>query len=237
MDKSIIYYTDNRLQEPINSVCQKHISVCGLPITSVSLKPMTFGNNIVLNLKPGVITMFCQILAALESAKTKYVFFCEHDVLYHKSHFDFCPLKDDVYYYNINVWRWGYLTDKVIGYDGLQSLSGMCCSRRLAIDHYKKIFKYIDENKLEDGRDPSWARKIGYEPGKKKHRGGLFNEKTDTWKSEYPLIDIRHRGVLTPFKISKKEFKHPPKNWREININYIPGWTLASLFPAVGKCF
>ena len=49
--------------------------------------------------------MFKQILAGLEALDTDIVFFCEHDVLYYPSHFDFRPLKKDVIYYNTNVWK------------------------------------------------------------------------------------------------------------------------------------
>src|SRR3972149_11579423 len=106
--KGIIYYTDNRLIEPLFSVCQKYILASGLPIVSTSLAPINFGKNIVVAGKPGYVTMVDQIVTALEASTADYVFFCEHDVLYHKSHFDCLPPKDDVYYYNMNNWRWGY---------------------------------------------------------------------------------------------------------------------------------
>ena len=96
--KSIIYYTDNRVPDPIFSLCQKYIADSGLPIVSCSLRPINFGQNIVLNgCGRSYTSMLLQIIKALEASTEKYVFFCEHDVLYHKSHFDFIPPKDDVY--------------------------------------------------------------------------------------------------------------------------------------------
>ena len=88
MTKGIIYYTDNQLREPIFSIVQELISLSGLPITSVSLLPLDFGDNFVLSLKPGYITMIKQIIKALEQSKADLVYFCEHDVLYPPSHFD-----------------------------------------------------------------------------------------------------------------------------------------------------
>ena len=95
--KGIIYYTDNRLGEPIYSTAQKHILSSGLPIVSISLKPIDFGENIVLDLNPSFITMIKQIETGLEASKSDFVFFCEHDVLYPASHFEFTPPRDDIF--------------------------------------------------------------------------------------------------------------------------------------------
>ncbi|MBU2051242.1 MAG: glycosyltransferase, partial [Gammaproteobacteria bacterium] len=51
--KGIVYYTDNRLDPEIMAACQRQISKSGLPIVSVSLKPIDFGENIVLDLERG----------------------------------------------------------------------------------------------------------------------------------------------------------------------------------------
>jgi hypothetical protein len=102
-NKGIIYYTDNKIEEPISSTVRNLLLETNLPIVSSSLRPINFGKNIVVNLEPGVITMITQIYNALKESRSKYIFFCEHDVLYHKSHFNFTPIKDDVFYYNTNV--------------------------------------------------------------------------------------------------------------------------------------
>jgi hypothetical protein len=112
--KGIIYYTDNRLNEKIFKVVQEKLLAVKLPIVSCSLKPIDFGTNIVLNLQPGVETMYRQILAALEASKTDTIFFCEHDVLYHPSHFKFDPPRTDTFYYNVNVWRWKLREKKML---------------------------------------------------------------------------------------------------------------------------
>jgi hypothetical protein len=112
----------------------------------------------------------------------------------------------------------------LIGYDGLISLSGMCCNRELAINHYRKKLELIIENRWENGRDPYWARRIGYEPGKPKRRGGFLDEKKDTWKSKYPLIDIRHGGTITKPKVELSSFKHQPTGWKEKPLSSIEGW-------------
>lgn len=232
MTKGIIYYTDNGLGEPIFSLVQKLILKSGLPIVSISLKPIDFGENFVLNLTPSYLTMIKQIVKALEVSRSDYVFFCEHDVLYPISHFDFTPSKDDIFYYNANVWRWKYLDNLAITYDRLICLSGLCVNRKFALDHYRKRLKKIKDSGLEkDTRhEPAWARIWGYEPGTKKmKRGGFSDDDFETWRSKYPIIDIRHGKTFSQSKVTLDSFIHPPKNFRQISPDKIPGWNLKEL--------
>jgi hypothetical protein len=237
MTKGIIYYTDNSLKEPIFSFVQQTIKNSNLPIVSTSLKPLNFGNNIVLNLPPNIVTMIRQIIKALEESNTKYVFFCEHDVLYPPSHFDFTPPKDNIYYYNANVWRWDYPNNRAIRYDRLISLSGLCVNRVFALTHYKeRLNKIVAQGFDKDTRkhEPEWIRKWGYEPGTKKvKRGGFSDDDFETWESEIPIVDIRHGKNFSPPKVTLNSFKHPPTNWQETTIDKIPGWNLSNLIPSV----
>ncbi len=232
MTKGIIYYTDNRLIEPIFSAVQKHILNSGLPIVSASLKPLDFGQNIVVKGEPEYPTIVNQIVTALEASTTDVVYFCEHDVLYHLSHFDFLPPKNDVYYYNMNNLRWDYPKSRIIRYDGLTSLSQLCADRNLALKHFKARQEKMKEVGLEkfSMKDPYLARVWGYEPGRKKKRnGGLFEEKSDHWSSSHPNIDIRHPGSFTIPKVKLKDFIHKPSGWIETTIDKITGWNLKEL--------
>lgn len=230
--KGIIYYTDNRLRETIFSLVQKNILNSGLPIVSVSLKPIDFGKNIVLKLTPCYLTMIKQITRSLEASQSDYVFFCEHDCLYPVSHFDFTPLKDNVFYYNANVWRWKYPSNYAITYDRLISLSSLCVNRKFALDHYRKRLVKIKELKLDTDarREPLWARRWGYEPGTKKiRRGGFSDDDFETWRSKDPIIDVRHGKTFSQSKVTLDSFVHPPENFREITLDRIPGWDLKEL--------
>jgi len=232
--KGICYYTDNRIGKPIIPICQKYIAASSLPIVSCSLKPIGFGENHVLEDRVrSYPTMVEQIIIALEHSIADYVFFCEHDVLYHKSHFDFIPPRDDIYYYNVNNWRWDIKTEVAITYEWLASLSQLCCNRLLALNHFKKRLQVAKEKGLDihRSREPRWARLWGYEPGtKKRRRGGFSDEDYEIWQSEYPNVDIRHKWTLSCPKTTLESFKHHPKGWREINIKDIPGWDLKTLF-------
>jgi len=234
-NRGIIYYSDNRIGAPILPICQKQLlSATDLPIVSCTLKPMDFGQNIVLEGRlRSYPTMALQILTALEASTARYVFFTEHDVLYHPSHFDFTPERDDIYYYNVNNFRWGFGNKTAITYDELTSLSSLCCNRQTAINHYKYRLKLIERYGLDKirSREPRWARKFGYEPATKSTRnGGVTNEEHIKRRSEFPNIDIRHGLTFSKPKITLDSFKHKPTTWKEIPIEEIPGWDLRKLF-------
>lgn len=210
--RGIIFYTDSQLDERIARPVREQLLEMDLPIVSVSLEPLDFGENIVLPLKRGYLTMFKQILTALEASTADVVYFCEHDVLYHPSHFDFVPESPQTFYYNQHWWK--------VRKDGLavsweaDQVSGLSCYRELAIEWYKKrIVTYDEEN---------FDRK--FEP--------LSGEGSASWKSEYPNIDIRHNHNLTYNKWSLDDFrkKETAVNFRTSTIDQIPGWdSLAQL--------
>jgi hypothetical protein len=231
MTKGICFYTDNLIEEPILSLVRNSLDV-GLPIFSASLKPIFFGEDEIINGERGYPTMVKQILSCLERSNTKYVFFCEHDVLYHPSHFDFTPPRDDIFYYNENVWRWWIGADMAIRHDRMLSLSSLCVNREFALEHYRMRNRRIQERLGEFvGKEPDLGRKWGYEPGvKKKKRGGLTDDDFGTWSSEFPNIDIRHKGTFSRPKVKLSEFKHAPKWFKEIPISEIKGWDLKGMF-------
>jgi len=193
--KGIIFYS-NGIEEPIKSMVLNTIT--GLPATTSYSSGKSYSQ------------MVKQIIDCLERSQEDHVFFCEHDVLYNPTHFDFTPPRDDIFYYNSNVWRWDYPKDRYITYDRLICLSGMCVNRLFALDHFKRRLKVIPDNDV-------LCRKMGYEPGTKKiRRGGFSDDDFNTWQSAKPLIDIRHDKTFSPRKVELKDFKHSPKNWREI---------------------
>lgn len=223
--KGIIYFTNNKPIKSIFEGVQKQILKSGLPIASASVKPIDFGNNIVVS-DESIMGYFKRIVAALEGSSEKYVFFCESDVLYHISHFDFTPARDDTFYYNTNIWKWDYDSKRVVAYDHQASLSGLCCNRELALKFFKRRLEIIYANgwdKLPTGGNPSWARNLGYEPGR--HKGNTLEPAlSEEWSSQFPIIDIRANHNMTPKKMDKDGFRKKPTGWREDLITNIPGW-------------
>lgn len=232
MSKGIIYCTNNKsLEPPIIPIVREQILKSGLPITSVSLQPIDFGENVVLQgRKSSSYTLVLQIILGLESSKADYVFFCEHDVLYHPTYFNFTPTKDDVFYYNKNVVKWGWKSELTVTHDGLISFSELCVNRLYALKHYKIRKEHIDKMGWEQNnpRESWWSRRIGYEPG---YKPLTQEEKYEIYKAEYPNIDIRHKFCFSNKKMRLDQFNRPPiDSWKEGNIKDIPGWDIKSLF-------
>ena len=199
--KGIVYYTTNNLKWSIAKACRKNIKASGLPIVSVSRKKTDLGTNIVLKGECGTLKMYEQILTGLKALNTKNAFLCEHDVLYHESHFDFTPPTDDKFYFNENVWHLNYETGKAVHYDCKQN-SGLCANRELLIKWAEEKVQQCEENKFDRHYEPQ------------KNREG--------WKSEIPNIDIRHKSNLTKSKWSLEDFRNKPKFFEEAK--EIPDW-------------
>lgn len=218
--KGIVYYTDNLPDPMILEVGQKNLKqICqGFDIVSVSLKPMNFGRNFTLPLERGILTMFKQILKGLEECTADVVYMCEHDMIYHPSHFTFTPLKNDVYYYNENTWKVDSQSGQALFYYCKQT-SGLCAYKTLLIQHYKKR---IERMELEGKYD----RNTGFEPGTHQYPRGIDNYKADKYFSEVPNIDIRHTTNLTRSRWSQDQFR---------NKNTCLGWKLADEVPGWGK--
>ena len=216
--KGIVFYTDNRLDSHIFNATQKQIklSANGLDIVSVSLKPIDFGRNIVLNLERGILTMFKQILAGLEASTAIVIFFAEHDILYHESHFQFAPPRKDVFYYNTNVYKIRREDGHAVRVDFCQQTSGLCAYRELLLEHYRKRVERVERE--------GYSRNMGFEPGTHSFPRGIDNYSAESWESPYPILDIRHDKNLTPNRWSPNQFRNQKfaKGWLEISD--IPGW-------------
>ncbi len=218
LSKGIIYYTDSRLDERIMYACQNQLEVSrdGCDLVSVSLRPTLFGHNITLDEKRGYLTMFKQILAGLEASTADVVFLAEHDVLYHPSHFEFIPPREDTFYYNQNRWMVDAETGRALHYLA-SSTSGLCASRELLLEHYRKRVEIVER----DG----FSYRIGFEPGTHNRAARVDDYKAETWMSEEPNIDLRHKQNLTPSRWRKDQFR---------NQRYTKGWTEAGAVPGWG---
>jgi len=216
--KGIIYYTDNELDDSIAAPVRNLIKESGLPIVSATLKKMDFGiKNIHFpSMKRGYYTMHKQILAALEHSDADVIFFCEHDVLYHPSHFDFTPPKKDTFYYNQNVWFLRLSDGHALHYD-VNQLSGLCAYRDILLVHFRE--------KLEKIAKEGFSRNMGFEP---MTHGRIKWDKVfacESWKSRYPNVDIKHGGNATGQRWKKEEYKTQNlPNWTESEGYSIEGW-------------
>jgi len=221
ISKGMIYYTtntlDKKIAKPVRDTLQKISDERKIAIVSSSLKRMNFGIKNVRfpSLKPSFLTMFKQILGALENSKSDIIFFTEHDVLYHPSHFDFNPPDKDTFYYNQNVW---YLRQDghAMHYD-VNQLSGLCVYREAAIAHFKERFERFSKEEF--------TRNTGFEPFTH-HRVSWPHEfKMETWQSEAPNVDIRFGVNSTGMRWRKDQYRNQQIliNWIESDTE-IPHW-------------
>lgn len=217
--KGIIYYTDNQLNVKLAHAVQRNLKSMNLPITSASLKPMDFGNNIHVPRERGVLTMFIQILTALQNSSDDIVYFCEHDVLYHPSHFEFTPPTKEKFYYNTNFWKLDQGSGKALHYEAKQ-VSGIAVYRELAIKHYTKRIELVRKN--------GYSMKMGYEPGTHNRSERVDDLTSEAWMSEYPNVDVRHSNNLSPTRWKREQFRNQKytKGWKEGSAQDIPGWSI-----------
>ncbi|MCX6702003.1 MAG: hypothetical protein NTX96_02285 [Candidatus Zambryskibacteria bacterium] len=152
--------------------------------------------------------MFKQILAGLEKSKSDIIFFAEHDVLYHPSHFKFTPSRKDIFYYNENRWRVDFKTGQALFFY-CPSTSGLCAYRDLLVEYYRNRVAKIEK----EGYD----HKEGYEPG-------LKTKTLEKWMSEYPNIDIRHGHNLTQSRWTQEEFRDKSTCLGWTMADEVPGW-------------
>lgn len=180
-------------------MCHIEMAKSNLPIVSVTLKPMNFGENIVLPLERGWETYFIQIFTALQASKADVVFFCEHDVLYPQSHFEFTPPTKDKFYYNQNWVKIDWPYTKAVAWDADQ-VSGLVCYRELALEWYKQKVEQFNKEKFDRKFEP-----------------GSGTELAEAWKSPEPYVDIRQDKVATKNKWSLADFrdKTTAKNFKE----------------------
>jgi glycosyltransferase involved in cell wall biosynthesis len=216
-----LYYTCSTLADPLATASRNQLLRArnGHELGCVSRERCDFGDwNIVVNGERGPLTMHRQILAGLERLKADIVFFCEHDVLYHPSHFEFAPPRKDTFYYNTNVWRVRSPDGHAVKTTDCKQLSGLCCYRELAIEHYRKRVERI-------GRE-GFSRRNGYEPGTRHLPNGYDDSRAESWVSTYPNLDIRHDGTATGNHWTPESFRNQKfaAGWEETD-DVIPGWS------------
>jgi len=221
LTKGMVYYTDNLVDEKIGHAVRTNLqriaSEKGMDIISVSLKPLTFfDKNIVLPLERGILTMTKQILKGLEESNADIIYFVEHDLVYHPSHFDFMPPLDNAYYYNENTWKVRSTDGQAVFFHCKQT-SGLVAYRRTLLTHYRERVRRIEVEGFNRG--------MGFEPGCHHLPSGIDNLEAKEFMSKYPNVDIRHASNLTWSRFKPEQYRSKRS---------IRGWTLADEVPYWG---
>ncbi|NOT28822.1 MAG: glycosyltransferase family 2 protein [Planctomycetes bacterium] len=215
--KGVIFYSDCRADPTILRAAREQLkrAATGLGIVSATLAPVDIGTNVVMPLERGYLTLFKQILVALEVSCDDVIFFAEHDILYHPTHFAFTPARADTFYYNRNCWKVDSSTGRALHYLCDQG-SGLCAYRSLLLEHYRKRVERVERE--------GFRRSIGFEPGSHRLPRGIDDHAAESWMSPIPNIDIRHDGNLTRSRWSRDQFRNQQSclGWTEAD--EIPGW-------------
>lgn len=223
--KGVIYYTHNVGDEKILEACREQIKNCikEKHIVSASTLPINFGRvNLVYPKqegKSGWLDMAEKIVATLEASDADVIFFTEHDVLYHPSHFDFIPERKDAYYYNNNVWKLRWEDGHALKVNDCKQLSGLVGWRETLLKHWKERVRRI--------KAEGFSRKNGFEPGTRKVRHGGYDDLgAIAYYSKYPNVDIRHGSNSTQNRWRKDQFRNQKytEGWTESENWQIPGW-------------
>lgn len=191
---TIVYYTANRINPNFANSIRKNISEVsnGIPIISVSQKPINFGSNIVVDdFDQSHLNIYRQALIGAKEANTKYIALCEDDVLYSKDHFLYRP-SDGVFAYNLSVWNiftWGTpLFHRKDG--GRRNLYSLICERDLFINAMEERFSaYPDDSDIDIG---VWA-----EPSRYERQLGVTIQNWEPFYSKVPLIAFSHQSALS----------------------------------------
>lgn len=218
--KTILYYTCNIHNPVIEQACRRHLLAvkgdCALVTVSLN-EAIDFGDiRLVVYGKRSPEMMHKQILAGLEAITGGAVFMAESDVLYHPTHYDFRPARDDVYYYNEHTYKVDFETGQAVFYYTKQ-VSGLCADHALLLEHYRRRLARIEA----EGR---FDRRIGYEPGGYRPPRGIDNYPAERWMSEYPNVDIRHDKNITLSKWSLADFRNRGQGQGWKLVDDIPGW-------------
>lgn len=213
-DLTIIFYTCNEISDFFANNARNQLVKAseGLPIISVSHKPMDFGDNIVVNYPRHHLSIYRQALLGAKQANTKYIALCEDDTLYVKEHLNHRPT-DGKFAYNVGTWNlqtWGepMFTQKL---DGRINLSGLICAKELFIEAMEERFaKWPEDNKIELG---NWG-----EPGKYEKNLGVTIREFEKFYANPPNITFSHETALSFQGLGKR------KKVGEIRAYSIPFW-------------
>ncbi len=109
MNNTILYLTDNSLDERIATTCRRILlrEAQGQPIVCVSQKPVDWPeaqNVVVGEIGRNWISLYRQLLAGIDVAQTDWVVVAEHDVIYPACHLQYQPDDPSMFHYNLNVW-------------------------------------------------------------------------------------------------------------------------------------
>lgn len=214
-DLTVVYYTANVIPQLFGDAIRQRLleSAEGLPIVSVSHKPLVFGRNIVVDLPRHHLNIYCQALIGAREATTKYIALCEDDVLYSPEHFKYRPTEGKFAY---NLGHWGIHTwgEPVFSWKGRRNLCHLICERELFIRAMEERFlRWPNDEKIDLGL---WA-----EPAKYEKQLDVTVRESEVFYSNPPNIVFSHEAALSFANLGTR------KRLGELRATSIPYWGTA----------
>lgn len=183
-DLTVLYYTSNREEEEFERRIRENILQAsgGLPIISISQKPIDFGENIVVgDVGTSGFNMFRQVLIGCEAAKTPFVISAEADCLYPPDYFQFVPEREDICYRNANTYILGLRRDYFY-----KKNEGGTWAQVIGRDFYIKRLR-----ELFDGA-PEWSEEEKSFPKERGKGEDIFNiNQIERYETANPCISIK----------------------------------------------
>lgn len=184
---TIIYYTSNREKPEFEEKIKNNIlkNCGGVPIISVSQKPIDLGRNICIgDVGASGFNMFRQVQIALKEVRTKFVISAEADCLYPPDYFEFTPEREDVSYRNSNL----YVMPDARDYFYYKK-EGATHAQIVGKEYYLKRL-----NKLFEGA-PKWSKEEMNFPRERHRRVDIFDS-IEYYRTENPVVQIKtHKGM------------------------------------------
>jgi len=192
-DATIIYYSscteDPEFERKIQESLVKNSG--GLPIVSVTQKPMDLGTNIVVgNVGQSGFNVLRQSLIACETATTKYIITAEADCLYSPDYFQFRPLRDDICYRNTNTYLVGYHRDYF-----WKKNEGGVWSQVINREFYiKRLKELLDGELMWDAQKKNFP----------KEKGLKFFDEFEYFETQYPCISFKSGKGMRKYSHSER---------------------------------
>ena len=201
---TILYYTSNREGEEFEKRIRDNILEVssGLPIVSISQKPINFGHNIAVgDVGASGFNMFRQIWLGLQVVNTPFVISAEADCLYPPDYFAWLPLEENVCYRNTNLYVMGqwrnYFYRKEEGATHAQVVG-----TRYYLNRLEELFKDT----------PMWNAEERNFPKERHRKEDVFDE-VKYYQTENPVVQIKTT-------LSMRHYTHSER----IPIYKIPYW-------------
>lgn len=184
---TIIYYTSNREDPGFEKRVQENLLKVsgGLPIISVSHKPIDLGKNICVgDVGTSGFNMFRQVQIACREAMTPFVISAEADCLYPPDYFEFIPDRLDACYRDSNLYVMPDQRDFFF-YKKEGATHAQIVGREFYLQTLEKLFEGA----------PMWNTEEKNFPKERFGNDDVFEE-IFYWTSKNPVFQIKtHRGM------------------------------------------